>query len=92
VLNPPSTSDIFFVADGSGGHAFARTYEEHRANVARWRAIERQRAGLPPEAPAPVASDTAEAGTTSGAAAVPPGVTVPPGAKVIRIPAPAPAG
>ena len=92
VLNPPSTTDIFFVADGSGGHAFARTYEEHRANVARWRAIERQRAGLPPEAPAPVASDTAEAGTTSGAAAVPPGVTVPPGAKVIRIPAPAPAG
>jgi uncharacterized protein (TIGR00255 family) len=37
VLNPPSTSDLFFVADGSGGHAFARTYEEHLANVARWR-------------------------------------------------------
>ena len=92
VLNPPSTGDIFFVADGSGGHAFARTYEEHRANVARWRAIERQRAGLPPEAPAPAASDTDEAGATSGAAAVPPGVTVPPGARVIRIPVPAPAG
>ena len=92
VLNPPSTGDIFFVADGSGGHAFARTYEEHRANVARWRAIERQRAGLPPESPAPAVSPPAEAGTTPGAAAVPPGVTVPPGARVIRIPAPAPAG
>ena len=92
MLNPPSTSDIFFVADGSGGHAFARTYEEHLANVARWRAIERQRAGLPAEVPAPAASPPAEAGTTSGAAALPPGVTVPPGARVIRIPAPAPAG
>lgn len=41
----PDTSDfIFFVADGSGGHAFARTLVEHEANVVRWREIERQRA------------------------------------------------
>ncbi|WP_396593647.1 endolytic transglycosylase MltG [Brevundimonas sp. R86498] len=40
VLNPPRTEDLFFVADGTGGHAFARTYEEHLRNVARWRAIE----------------------------------------------------
>jgi UPF0755 protein len=52
VLNPPITQDLFFVADGTGGHAFAPTYEQHLENVARWRAIERQRAGLPPE-PAP---------------------------------------
>lgn len=38
VLNPPSTDYIFFVADGSGGHAFAATYEEHERNVANWRA------------------------------------------------------
>jgi UPF0755 protein len=90
VLNPPETTDLFFVADGSGGHAFARTYPEHLANVARWREIERRKAGLPPTVPAPVAAEAApEAG--SDAAALPPGVTVPPGARVIRIPPPAPA-
>jgi UPF0755 protein len=40
VLDPPSTRDVFFVADGTGGHAFAETYEQHLRNVARWRAIQ----------------------------------------------------
>jgi len=44
VLNPPKTSELYFVANGTGGHAFASTYEEHAKNVERWRAIERQRA------------------------------------------------
>jgi len=44
VLNPPTTNELFFVADGTGGHAFAATYEEHQRNVARWREIERSRA------------------------------------------------
>ena len=39
-LNPADTDFVFFVADGTGGHAFARTLEEHNANVARWRQIE----------------------------------------------------
>lgn len=39
-LNPDSTDYIFFVADGTGGHAFAVTLDEHNRNVARWRAIE----------------------------------------------------
>ena len=43
VANPADTDAIFFVADGTGGHAFARTYEEHQRNVARWREIERSR-------------------------------------------------
>ena len=38
--NPDETPYIFFVADGTGGHAFATTLAEHNANVARWRAIE----------------------------------------------------
>ena len=43
VANPSRTNDLFFVADGTGGHAFAETYDEHNRNVARWREIERQR-------------------------------------------------
>jgi UPF0755 protein len=45
VLNPMETREVYFVADGTGGHAFAETLEAHNANVARWRQIERQRAG-----------------------------------------------
>ncbi|MGB0498305.1 MAG: endolytic transglycosylase MltG [Rubricella sp.] len=43
-VNPGDTPYIFFVADGTGGHAFAVTLDEHNRNVARWREIERQRA------------------------------------------------
>lgn len=43
VLNPPRTSELFFVANGTGGHSFAATLEEHNRNVARWREIEAQR-------------------------------------------------
>ena len=39
-MNPDETDYVFFVADGTGGHAFAVTLEEHNENVARWRAIE----------------------------------------------------
>lgn len=41
-LNPDDTPYIFFVADGTGGHAFAVTLAEHNRNVARWREIEAQ--------------------------------------------------
>ena len=36
---PDATADLFFVADGGGGHVFARTLDEHQRNVARWRAL-----------------------------------------------------
>lgn len=84
VLNPPADPALFFVADGSGGHAFAATYEQHQQNVVRWRAIERQKAGLPPEAPVPATPGASAAPMTnpsdqpmSGAQAV---ITLPPGA------------
>ncbi len=43
VLNPADTKELFFVADGTGGHVFAKTYAQHRRNVAAWRRIERER-------------------------------------------------
>lgn len=43
VLNPAKTDAIFFVADGSGGHVFARTLAEHERNVANWRQLRRER-------------------------------------------------
>ena len=42
-LNPDETPYIFFVADGTGGHAFAVTIAEHNENVRKWRAIEAER-------------------------------------------------
>ena len=43
-LNPDTTEYIFFVADGTGGHAFATNLDDHNRNVAVWRQIEADRA------------------------------------------------
>jgi len=48
VANPWKTQDLYFVADGSGGHVFAATLEEHNANVKRWRKLEADK-GADPE-------------------------------------------
>jgi UPF0755 protein len=40
-LNPEKTDFFYFVADGSGGHAFSKTLKEHNINVAKWRKIEK---------------------------------------------------
>jgi len=42
-LNPESTDFLYFVADGTGGHAFASTLREHNINVRKWREIEASR-------------------------------------------------
>lgn len=44
VANPSRTNDLYFVADGTGGHAFAETLDEHNSNVARWRRLEAEKA------------------------------------------------
>jgi UPF0755 protein len=43
VINPSQTKELYFVADGTGGHVFAETYEQHQRNVSRWRQIETDR-------------------------------------------------
>ena len=54
VSNPSRTSDLYFVADGTGGHVFATTLDEHNNNVRRWRKIEADKAAAAKAAdPAP---------------------------------------
>ncbi len=70
--NPARTRDLYFVADGTGGHAFTETYDAHQKNVAKLRAMEKQiqndtvepaEDAQPPAAAAPAAADTPTATT-----------------------------
>jgi UPF0755 protein len=70
--NPARTRDLFFVADGTGGHAFSDTYDVHQKNVARLRAMEKQiqndtvePADDPPPAAAGAPADTTPTATTA---------------------------
>jgi UPF0755 protein len=67
--NPARTRELFFVADGTGGHAFAETFDQHQKNVARLRLLEQEQNQVqrepaaapeaqppaPPRAPVPAA-------------------------------------
>jgi UPF0755 protein len=70
VANPSRTQDLYFVADGTGGHVFAETLDQHSRNVQRWRQIEKDAKGKQ-EQPAPdmdkSAPETAPAPTQPGA-------------------------
>ena len=51
--NPARTKEIFFVADGTGGHAFSDTYDQHQKNVVRLRTLEQNASGGAAPAPVP---------------------------------------
>jgi UPF0755 protein len=66
-VNPARTKELYFVADGTGGHAFADNYEQHQKNVARLRAIEQgqQETAVPA---APASTSTAPAASAAPSA------------------------
>ncbi|HEX7925255.1 MAG TPA: endolytic transglycosylase MltG [Bradyrhizobium sp.] len=69
--NPARTRDLFFVADGTGGHAFTETYDQHAKNVAKLRASEKQIQNdtvEPADDPAPAAAAPGAADTNPTAA------------------------
>ena len=68
VANPSRTKDLYFVADGSGGHAFAETYEQHQRNVARWRQLEKNRPAAGPTDVDRVLPDAEQTSVPPGAA------------------------
>ena len=63
-LQPDDRGELYFVADGTGGHAFAKTLDEHNRNVAKLRSEQSGAAAAPPASPAkPAAPSTAAPGT-----------------------------
>ncbi len=85
--NPARTRDLFFVADGTGGHAFTETYDQHQKNVAKLRASEKQVQNdtvepaddaPPPATAAPAATDAPTAATPKPAAKRPARAPAPP--------------
>jgi len=82
VLNPAETKELYFVADGAGGHLFSETLKDHNTNVSKWRATERE-----------IKADKAEKEKAKGGAVPIPSTTLPytnaPGSSrnIIRVPA-----
>lgn len=62
VLRPANTKELYFVADGNGGHVFSETLKEHNANVQKWRAVERERGRREGQSDTPTTAQPSEKG------------------------------
>jgi UPF0755 protein len=73
--NPARTRDLFFVADGTGGHTFTETYDQHAKNVAKLRSMEKQIQNdtvEPADDPPPAAATAPASADTNPTTATPP--------------------
>src|SRR4051812_36676433 len=70
--NPARTRDLFFVADGTGGHTFTETYDQHQKNVAKLRTLEKQ---IQNDTVEPAADDAQPAAASAPADGNPPATT-----------------
>jgi len=71
VLRPAKTKDLYFVADGTGGHVFAASLEEHNKNVFKWRKVEREMRAKEAQEAAEKAAQEATAGGAPDTGATP---------------------
>ncbi|MBC7831232.1 MAG: endolytic transglycosylase MltG [Hyphomicrobium sp.] len=93
-LNPPTTTDLYFVADGTGGHTFSDTLKEHNAAVTNWRKVERERkkdaapeaAAAPDAIPVPPAAAAAAPRVINAGAKAAPTTAVPAAAASVPLP------
>jgi UPF0755 protein len=77
-VQPDDRGELYFVADGTGGHAFAKTLEDHNRNVAKLRSEQSGAAAAPPPAAAPLAAPAAPAASPDASPAVTPPAAAPP--------------
>ena len=89
--NPARTRDLYFVADGTGGHAFTEAYDQHQKNVAKLRAMERQTQDDKAELPDDSTATAATASAPDAAQAAAPAAKPPAAKKPVRAQAPRPA-
>ena len=71
VANPSQTRELYFVADGTGGHVFAETLEQHQKNVLKWRQIESDKPADNAPTATPAVLPTVPAANPSDAAKTP---------------------